>query len=488
MKLDETHLMSAAVRFLLNGTRMTLSRVLSRLRGVGRVRVGPFLFLISLAGPVLGVAVFLGAVTLNKRMVTGQCPMRVVSNQPHALGIACFLGWEVLFGVGVLVSRNVTRRKRAEEMSGHLSNAVEQTADAVFITDRSGVIEYVNPAFETITGFPTHEALGSNPRILKSGVQDHRYYHGLWSAITNGQTFRATTINRRKCGRIFHAEQTITPMRVEGGNITHFVSVLKDMTERRKIQEQETEMKIAAAVQRRLYPRSSPCIPGYDLSGAAFSADATCGDYFDFLNISDDKLGIVVADVCGHGIGPAMVMAETRAYLRAYIRSNLDPSEIFRRINNVLNADLEDRFFVTMVLVILDLSTGQLVYANAGHPSGYILAEAGGIRDVLESTGLPLGLFPDGEFTSRRDLQLGSGDLLVLLTDGIIESEGPDETEFGVERILDIVKSNRGESAEDIVNTLFNAAREFEDGQPQADDITLVACKRGNSWPASTGS
>lgn len=470
--------MSASVQLSLNGTRAATSRVLSRLRGVGGLRVGLLVFLITLAGLVLGMVVFLGTVTLNEKMVAGQCPMRVVSNQPHALGIASFLGWEVLFGVGFLVSRNVTRRKRAEEISGHLSNAVEQTADAVFITDRKGTIEYVNPAFETITGFPPNEALGSNPRILKSGVQDHQYYHELWSAITNGRVFRDTTVNRRKCGRLFHAEQTITPMTDEGGNITHFVSVLKDMTERRKIQEQETEMKIASGIQRRLYPRSSPCLPGYDLSGAAFSADATCGDYFDFLSISDDKLGIVVADVCGHGIGPAIVMAETRAYLRAYTRSDLDPSEIFRRINNVLNADLEVGFFVTMVLVILDLPTGGLVYANAGHPYGYIFGEDGDVRATLQSTGLPLGLFPDGEFTCRHDLHLGSGDLLVLLTDGIIESEGPDETDFGIERILDIVRSNRRESAENIVNTLFGAAREFEEGRPQADDITLVACKR----------
>ncbi len=597
--------MSASVQISLNGTR-AVSRVLSRLRGLGKLRVGPLVFLISLIGPVLGIAVYLGAVTLNTRMVTGQCPMRVVSHRPHALGIASFLGWEVLFGAGmfavrkrrreisgrelhlageiiqnisdgvvvadaqgqlllsneaarrisgrgpkdgpssrwskqyglflpgtdtpfppnqlplaraiqgeetegvdifvrnqivpegawvsvdgrpllgedgdvqggVVVFKDVTRRKKAEQLSEHLTNAVEQTADAVFITDRRGIIEYVNPAFETITGFPADEALGSNPRILKSGEQDQQYYHELWSAITRGETFRNTTVNRRKCGRLFHAEQTITPMTDEGGRITHFVSVLKDMTERRKIQEQETEMKIASGIQRRLYPRCSPQIPDYDISGTAFPADATCGDYFDFLSISDDKLGIVVADVRGHGIGPAMVMTQTRAYLRAYTRANLDPSEIFRRINNVLNADLEAGFFVTMVLVILDLPTGGLVYANAGHPYGYIFGEDGDVRATLQSTGVPLGLFPDGEFVSRNDLQLGSGDLLVMLTDGIIESEGPDETDFGIERILDIVKTNHGESAENIVNTLFGAAREFEEGRPQSDDITLVACKR----------
>lgn len=379
---------------------------------------------------------------------------------------------------GVVIIRDVTRRRLAEDTTHRLNHALEQTADAVFITDRGGTIEYVNPAFAAITGYSKEEALGSNPRILRSGVQGSDFYEGLWSTILSGETFRGMTVNRRKDGSLLHAEQTITPMTGGEEIITHFVSVLKDMTERRKVQEQETEMKIAANVQRRLFPSCAPRPPGYDLGGAAYSADATCGDYYDFLTISEDRLGIVVADVRGHGIGPALVMAQTRAYLRAFTCSNPDPGEILRRINNELNADLESGNFVTMLLAVLDLPTGEMVYANAGHPTAYIMNREGRLKADLRSTGLPLGLFPQCEFSNRTNLRLSSGDSLLILTDGILECESPDEQEFGVKRILDELSRHHKKRSGEIISALFAAACSFTKSNSQKDDMTFVVCKR----------
>ncbi len=184
---------------------------------------------------------------------------------------------------GVVVLRDITLQKEAEERLQRLSNALEQTADTVVITDRKGTIEYVNPAFETTTGYSKEEAIGDNPRILKSGLQSAEFYRNLWETIFRGETFRGTTVNRKKDGKFFYAEQTITPMRDSDNEITHFVSVLKDMTERRKIQEQEIELEVASMVQRRLFPSEPPQIAGYDLAGAVFPAEATSGDYFDFV-------------------------------------------------------------------------------------------------------------------------------------------------------------------------------------------------------------
>lgn len=381
---------------------------------------------------------------------------------------------------GVIVFRDISRRKRAEQRLQRLSNAVDQTADAVFITDREGCIEYVNPAFQSITGFAENEALGSNPRMLKSGLQDDSFYEELWTTILDGESFRGNSVNRRKDGTLFHAEQTITPIKDVEGEITHFVSVLKDITERRKLQQQEIELEIASRVQSRLFPATPPSIQGFDLGCAVFPAEETCGDYFDFLKMPNGAVGIVIADVSGHGVGPALVMAQTRASLRSLARDRSDPGEILAEINDILVSDLGENFFVTMLMATLDTKSGALKYANAGHPEGWVMTDEGVVRAALDSTGVPLGLFPDRVFECR-DARLDPGEMLVLLTDGVFEAESPEEEEFGPDRTVDVIRSSRRRSAQDVVAALYHATCEFSRKKQQADDITLVVCKRESS-------
>jgi PAS domain S-box-containing protein len=129
-----------------------------------------------------------------------------------------------------------------------LSSAVEQTADSVVITDRHGVIEYVNPAFERVTGYARAEAVGSTPRVLKSGEHDDQFYQELWQTILNGEVYFGELINRKKNGELFHEVKTITPIRDEQGAITHFVATGKDITERKRAEQalQQSEMKFRA--------------------------------------------------------------------------------------------------------------------------------------------------------------------------------------------------------------------------------------------------
>jgi PAS domain S-box-containing protein len=133
---------------------------------------------------------------------------------------------------------DVTEPWQADETLRKLSSAVEQTADAVIITDRGGVIEYVNPAFEQLTGYSLAEALGQTPRILKSGNHDRTFYQKMWRTILKGRVFRAVLDNKKKSGQLFHAEKTITPVHDPDGRITHFVSIDKDVTEHRMLETQ----------------------------------------------------------------------------------------------------------------------------------------------------------------------------------------------------------------------------------------------------------
>jgi PAS domain S-box-containing protein len=377
----------------------------------------------------------------------------------------------------VVVFHDVTKRKQTETHIQTLTNAVEQTADGIIICDRSGIIEYINPAFEQTTGYTLAELSGLTPRILKSGVHDDAFYEKLWATILSGHVFRDTIANRKKNGEIFFAEQTITPMWGSTGVITHFVTVIKDVTEQRKLQQQQFQMSLARAVQQQFYSMPLPKLEGFTFAGEAFPADATGGDYFDFLPLPGDCIGVTIGDVCGHGIGSALLMVELRAYLRAFAQQTSDVGDIFSLTNNALVSDLEQDRFATLIFCCLNPSTRSFVYASAGHTPGYIIDAAGNVKRTLDSTDIPLGFMPDHPFTRSDPILLEPGDILALLTDGILDAERPDQQAFGAERTVEYIRAHRDENPQEIVTGLYRAVRDFSNGMPQVDDITAVLCK-----------
>jgi len=375
-----------------------------------------------------------------------------------------------------ILNVSVNPRKNAG-ITHRLLNAVENTSDTVFITDREGRIEYVNPAFEVTTGYPANESLGRNPRMLKSGMHDKAYYNDLWSTILAGRVFRSSIVNRKKNGELIYVDQTITPMRDKEGRVTHFVAVVKDMTEYLRAQEQIIEMKLAAQVQQKLYPKASPQLSGFDIAGTVFSAEAMCGDYYDFIEMPDGLLAIAIGDVSGHGFGQALIMAQARAYLRTLTAVHASPDSILAIISRMLADDLEAHLFVTIFLAIIDPSARSLVYASAGHLPVYILDRDGALKTSLESTGTPLGIMPDGVYIPSPRFTLGEGDIIVFLTDGVTECCAHDDRFIEDEDILEVVRNHRFEPAQKIINAIHTKTMEFARGTPPCDDITIVICK-----------
>jgi len=381
----------------------------------------------------------------------------------------------------VVAFRDITPRRKVDAQVRILTGAVEQTADCIIITDNNAVIEYVNPAFEAITGFTSQEALGHTPMILKSGVHDDAFYANLWRTILAGKVFRDTIVNRKKNGELFYAEQTITSMRDSTGAITHFVTVIKDVTGLRQMQEQQFQMSLARAAQQQFYRMPPPSVPGFDLAGASFPTDATGGDYFDFVTFPDNCIGIATGDVSGHGVSAALLMAELRAYLRAFAQTSSDIGEILTLMNGALISDLEQGSYATLIFCRLHPGTRTIQYASAGHTPAFILDSRGAVKKTLESLDIPLGFLPGYKFKFSERFILEPGEILALLTDGITDAERPDGEQFGVERALAFIQQHRKESAKEIAANLFHAVREFEDGMPQVDDITVVICKAAGS-------
>ena len=358
-----------------------------------------------------------------------------------------------------------------------LSAVVEQTADSVMVTDPDGLIEYVNPAAARISGYLEEELIGRTPRVLRSGVHAEAVYEQLWTTLARGEVYRGTIVNRKKNGDLYHSEQTITPIRDAAGEIRRFVSVGKDVTELRKAAEQETRLQLARSVQQRLCPLSPPRASGLDLAGASFMTHATGGDYFDFITLRDGCTGLVIADVSGHGFDAALVMAETRAYLRSMAQSSSDPGEILTLVNRVLVSDLEGSQFVTMIVACLNSHTRTLRWASAGHTTGFVLDAGGAVKAEMTATGVPLGIFSNATFATATAVEVQAGDMVALSTDGITEAENAAGGWFGSDRAVEVLRARRQEPAAKIVQRLYRAVRDFSGGVPQADDITVVVCK-----------
>ncbi|PYJ00258.1 MAG: hypothetical protein DME25_21135, partial [Verrucomicrobia bacterium] len=260
------------------------------------------------------------------------------------------------------------------------------------------------------------------------------------------------TAGLRKDGTEIPIEVSFSDLVLQGER--RFVGFIRDITERkraeRELSENQEQFRVAREIQQRLFPKSAPASPGFDIAGASFPAEATGGDYFDYLPMLHHRLGVIVGDVTGHGVGPALLMAETRAYLRVLAGRREDVGEILTRANGILAEDVGAERFVTLFLGRLDPATRALVYASAG---------------------------PDTQYAPAPQIILGRGDLVLLLTDGIEETPAPDGALFGLDRTLQVVRSHRAQPAQEIVQALYAEARAFADHAPQIDDITAIVIK-----------
>ena len=251
---------------------------------------------------------------------------------------------------------------------------------------------------------------------------------------------------------------------------------LAEAKERFEVARLREEIRIARQVQQRLFPAAPLPLPGFDLSGASYPAEATGGDYFDYIPLRDGTLAVVVADVSGHGFGPALLMAETRAYLRAFLATHTDLAEIVGLLNRALAHDSPDRF-ATLLLGRLDAGRRSFSYVSAGHTTGYVLDPAGEVRMPLPSTGVPLAILPENHCPAAPSLTLQPGEIVLLLTDGIVEAHNDNLDLFGVERTLATVRKHRDRSAREIVDYLYHAVRDFCGERTQFDDMTVVVIK-----------
>lgn len=238
----------------------------------------------------------------------------------------------------------------------------------------------------------------------------------------------------------------------------------------------EREILMARDVQRAMIP-DSPSLEGFEMAARLEPALNLSGDFYDYVALSSNRLGIMIGDVAGKGIRAAMGMAASRSILRSVARRGGGPAKVLRDANLRLHRDLGKQLLLTLVYAVLDSETSTLQYCNAGHNSP-LLIKANGKWRALKTGGLLLGVFDKQQYKSET-LHLEKGDLLFFYTDGLAEAHTPqpNRVEFGEARILDFLIEHRHLKASALIDEFINHINEFTAGAHQHDDLTLVALK-----------
>lgn len=244
--------------------------------------------------------------------------------------------------------------------------------------------------------------------------------------------------------------------------------------ERERIQQ---ELQVAALIQQTLLPKELPSIPGWNVEAFYRPARAVGGDFYDFIDLGENRLGVVIGDVTDKGVPAALVMATCRSMLRAAALKHDSPSAVLAEVNENLVPEIPPAMFVTCLYAIIDTTGGEVVFANAGHNLPYVRTAEGVLE--LRATGMPLGLMPDMPY-DERTYMMGDGDLMVLTSDGITEAHNPAGEMYGFSRLMGRVarKTKGGDMCGALVSDLEGWTGP---GSEQEDDITLVVVRRTSS-------
>jgi serine phosphatase RsbU (regulator of sigma subunit) len=257
----------------------------------------------------------------------------------------------------------------------------------------------------------------------------------------------------------------------------HVEAALREAETKRKLEAVEHDLQVARSIQQSLLPKERPQIAGFDIAGWNQPADDTGGDYFDWNTQRDGKLVVSLADVTGHGIGPALVAAICHAYARSSFSMDHNLTTAFEHINQSLGADLQTGRFVTFVAAVCEPDSPNLQILSAGHGPLFVYSRSEDRFIEVNPQAVPFGILPFFNSDPPARLRMGSGDLVVLPTDGFFEWENDQGEQFGVERMEEVIRASRQLAPTEIIAQLYNAVTKFSNGTKQQDDLTAVIIK-----------
>ena len=303
--------------------------------------------------------------------------------------------------------------------------------------------------------------------VISSGTHDRERFLGL-APSGERMTMKHIFISRVVEGKI-----------VEVWGVGDISDVWQQRLQRERIERErvEQELQVARRIQQASLPKEVPTLEGWQITPYYQPAREVGGDFYDFLDLADGRLGVVVGDATGKGVPAALMMASARSTLRAVAQACESPGDALRRVNDPLATDIPQNMFVTCFYAILDPKSGTLSYANAGHDLPYLWH--GGDCEELRARGMPLGLMP-GMSYEEKEMVLDAGETALFYSDGLVEAHDPEGEMFGFPRLRALIAEHGEERSlgEFLLEELYSFVGE---GWEQEDDITLLTLRRSST-------
>ena len=325
------------------------------------------------------------------------------------------------------------------------------------------------------------ENIGNNPHFKNADAKIHQGVSTIIAPLFYGdKELGILAVANEEGGGIFTendfevfqsiAEQSAFAL---GHSIVHLEAVEKKNLEK--------ELNTASEVQRILLPSKSPELKGYKIMGLNVPARIVSGDYFDFFEINDSHLAVVIADVSGKGVPASLITAMCRSVVRANAINALCPAEVLRRVNEQLFPDIREDMFISLAFLILEKETGKISIARAGHDAPLHFRSDAKTADPVQSPGIAIGIDSGNVFNNaiaKHDIHLDTGDILLLYTDGVNEASDIRGEEFGIQRLHKTLISAAPKGAQNVIGEIQESVHQFASNVPQNDDITLIAIEK----------
>lgn len=371
-----------------------------------------------------------------------------------------------------LISRDVTSRIRAEDQVRDAERkyrlVFNAVSDAIVLLDAESrrVIDF-NAAALVLYRYGAEEFGGLG---LEDFLADPNGDVEGWFQYS-GVTRLPLATHRRRDGSTFPAEMSTSFFLWQGRSLV--AAVVRDVTDRLKIER-------AKEIQQHLLPAAMPAVEGFEIFGRTRYCDQTGGDYFDFIPMENGRLGIALGDVCGHGIGPALLMAMAKGILWAEAEVFSEELQgLFGALNRHLVRNTGDDRFMTLFYGFLDPAGRSLSWISAAQgPVFHFMAATGQIEE-FGTTGIPLGIDEGAIYAPVRETVFGAGDVLILGTDGLWEARNPAGQMFGMDRLRQVLATHAGKTPAEMYETVMHRLGDFLGGAAPEDDVSLLIVKAG---------
>jgi PAS domain S-box-containing protein len=386
----------------------------------------------------------------------------------------------------------------ASDLLDVLERAVDETAEGITISDArqpDNPVIFANKGFERLTGYAAHEIVGRNCRFLQGPGSNPRTVREIREAIDRGVPCTVELLNYRKDGTTFWNRLSITPLRDDSGQITHFAGIQSDITELRETQERlaaanrelgrferrvTRELEQAREAQMSLLPQALPQDERLCFAQKYVPMTEIGGDFYDVIELEKGVYGILVADVTGHGIHAALLAFMAAISFKNVAPGRLSTSDVLNRVNELLVGKMHSGNFVAMFYAILDANQGTLTYTQAGIPSALLIRPGEGRIERLEAKSPMLGLF-EGVPYKEGTIRLVPGDKVLFYSDAVSEAARADGEMLGVAGLCSFLQGRRSLGIEALVDGVYAYGLTFSGRTEYEDDFTLVGVEIGGT-------